>query len=100
SPPPNGLSSTVRCRSSVKSLKSWTRISMSLFSRPRLITPTSNGPLKNSGKIVMMSNSMLLVQIPQTLRQIHFYSVVVQVDFFQIGLGERNQRLLASQIHF
>src|SRR5450631_1566402 len=56
SPPPNGRSSTVRCRSLVNTRKSCTPTSINPVSRARRTIPWSNGPAKNSGKIVIKSN--------------------------------------------
>ena len=40
-----------------------------------------------------------LVQFLQAFRQIHFDSLLVQVDPFQIRVRERDQRLLVLAIH-
>src|SRR5581483_1449520 len=71
SPPPKGRSSTVLCRSAVQSRRLWMRISTAPASRPRLSTPCSNGPRKNSGNIVSTWNitaysvPLILPAIPQ-----------------------------------
>lgn len=41
-----------------------------------------------------------LIQIPQPFRQIHFDSALIQIDFFQIRLRERDQRFFIPAIDF
>src|SRR3954470_17203060 len=55
SPPPNGRSSTVRCRSCVNSRRSCTSIFTKPISAARRVIPCSRGPRKKSGKMVTMS---------------------------------------------
>ena len=55
-PPPYGTSSTTRCRSVVKSRRSWTFRSMTPASTPRATTPSASGWSNIRGKIVTMSN--------------------------------------------
>jgi hypothetical protein len=62
--------------------------------------------LKNSGNIVMTSNSsifyllMSLVQSPQTFRQIYFDSPLLHVDLLQVRLREWDQRFFVFEIDF
>src|SRR5688572_23470712 len=65
-PPPYGTSSTLRWRSTVYSRRSWTLMSSSPRSTPRLITPSASPASTIRGKIVTMSN---FIQFEQPLRR-------------------------------
>src|SRR3954469_9186386 len=102
SPPPNGRSSTVLCRSLVKARRSCTSICTMPASRARRMMPWSNGPRKNSGKMVTTSKRIALplllffrqrrIQLQQRLRQFHLDGLAFQVHLSQVTLRERNQQ--------
>src|SRR5687767_11600498 len=87
-PPPYGTSSTLRCRSIVYSRRSWTLMSSSPRSTPRLITPSARPASTIRGKIVTMSN---FIQLEQSLRRFDPDPAAGDVDLDADVDGERDQ---------
>src|SRR6185436_1185311 len=108
-PPPYGTSSTLRCRSVVKSRRSWIFTSSNPRSTPRPITPSAMPASTIRGKIVTISNLTLsflalsrarAIHVEQTLRGRDPNPLPLDVDLDANLNGQRNQHLAARALDF
>src|SRR5258708_6439783 len=77
-PPPNGMSSTTRCRSAVKSLRSCTLTSSTPLAWARATIPSARGARTIAGKMVTMS--IFTSEVQQSLRRVHHDYLRPRID--------------------
>src|SRR5689334_5524529 len=98
-PPPNGTSSTVRCRSVVKSLRSRTRTSIVPRAIARATTPSASGAPNIAGKIVTTSIRMIRIQLDQARRRIDDDSPLAGIDADADLRNQRNLHFARRALH-
>src|SRR6185436_18682608 len=102
-PPPKGTSSTTRWRSVVKSRRSWIFTVKIPRSTARPTTPAASGWSIIAGKIVTISNRILvsraLVQLEQSIRWRDHDALAFRIDDPADFIGQRDEHLAGRTVH-